>query len=185
MIGTQLRDALSAHPASQMAEQGALETLAARPEDIRTVAECTDVLNYLEAKITSIEGQLETSRIAAEQRGANDAYLDWHTKAHHALSMTQFGYHRVKKQRHLLYLQERDVQQRAHEARMASARKAQAEARARNAEVQLQIVQVAAERSVQKQVCVLVQARFGKDVHGELFDTARGIVSAMKTGAAP
>lgn len=181
MIGTQLRDALSHHPVAEMAEYGELDALSERPENIRSNEKCTDVLNYLESKIVSIEGQLETSRIAAQQRGANDSYLDWHTRAHHALTMTRFRYERVKKQRHLIFLEERERAKQLHAERVANAERKKAEARASNAATQLEIVKIAADRSVHKLVCGLVRERFGDDVHNDLFDAAKIAASHLKS----
>ncbi|WP_317214049.1 hypothetical protein [Gluconobacter sp. GP1] len=169
-----------------------LISLVERPELIQSMGECSDVLNFLESKIASIEGQLETSRIAASQRGASDHYLDWHIRAHHALSVSQMQHRRVLKRRgvlnHIEVESRKDV--RAFEVEtlkkeQADAAARRAEASARNAQTQLQIVSVAAERLVHRKVCQLVQQKFGEDVHRELFDQARRTTdtSAIISGA--
>lgn len=183
MQGTQLRDALANHPAAQLAVIGEMENLSERPEDIQSRQICTDVMNYLETKIASIESQLHVGKISADQRGADEAYLDWHNRAVHALSMARLRYDRVRKQRHLLFLAEQDRNHQAHVERVAFADKTKAEARARNAEIQLETVKIAAERNVHKQVCRLVEQRFGKHVREELFEAAHQIVTHMKLQA--
>ncbi|WP_215747373.1 hypothetical protein [Gluconobacter sp. P1C6_b] len=165
------------------AETERLTALVERPELIQTMPDCADALNFLEAKIASIEGQLETSRIAAAQRGASDHYLDWHIRAHHALTVSQLQHRRVLKRRGVLnYIeaenrkQDRacDIEEQKRLRGEAAARRA--EAAAQNARTQLQIVSVAAERTVHRRVCQLVLQRFGEEVHRELFDQARLLV---------
>lgn len=161
-------------------EADRLASLVERPELIQTMQDCADALNFLEAKIASIEGQLETSRIAAAQRGASDHYLDWHIRAHHALTVSQLQHRRVLKRRGVLnYIEAEDrkqdrsyaIEEQKRLRTEAAARRT--EAAAQNAQTQLQIVSVAAERTVHRRVCQLVQQRFGEEVHRELFDQAR------------
>ncbi|OAJ69015.1 hypothetical protein [Gluconobacter cerinus] len=178
--GEAYSDTAPSTSAIDQAEIARLTQLVERPELIQSMTDCSDVLNFLESKIASIEGQLETSRIAASQRGASDHYLDWHIRAHHALSVSQMQHRRVLKRRGVLNHIEVESRKevRAFEIEtlkreQADAAARRAEASARNAQTQLQIVSVASERSVHRKVCQLVQQKFGEDIHRELFDLAR------------
>lgn len=177
MTGTQLRDALVKHPTvgalAEEARTAHLEALAADIDQTTTAAECTEVITYLESKIGSIMGQLETGRVTAEHRGASDAYLDWHTRAHHALSVAQMQHGRAKRHRHHFYELGKIDREAEHAARLAAKEAFTAEQRARNAETQLEINRMAAKRRLHERVCELIKERLGHQVHKDLFAAAR------------